>query len=172
MIKDSKLTCMSQRKSIKVSRYIKMSKINLANFFLSPSLIWDSTVVWGDMNHDLPLLTPLVSLKTVHSSMVPKELNIALTSFSLYFLDTMPTKSFLSFLFSVSAGFICMGWCIWKVAGRDSCSGVVLRWPMITLCYGTLVVINEQRITFHGPVPGSYFSCPPPLLSCYGAAPN
>ena len=44
----------------------------------------------------LPLLTPLVSLRTVHSSMVPKELNITRTSLSLYFLDTIPTNNFRS----------------------------------------------------------------------------
>ena len=37
-----------------------------------------------------------VSLSTVHSSMVPNWLNMVRTSFSLYFLDTMPTNSFLS----------------------------------------------------------------------------
>ena len=44
----------------------------------------------------LPLLTPLVSLRTVHSSMVPKEVNITRTSLSLYFLDTIPMNNFRS----------------------------------------------------------------------------
>ena len=44
----------------------------------------------------LPLLTPFVSLRTVHSSMVPNELNITRTSLSLNFLETMPTNNFRS----------------------------------------------------------------------------
>ena len=44
----------------------------------------------------LPLLIPFVSLRTVHSSIVPNELNITRTSLSLYFLDTIPTNNFLS----------------------------------------------------------------------------
>ena len=44
----------------------------------------------------LPLLTPFVSRRTVHSSMVPNELNITRTSLSLNFLETMPTNNFRS----------------------------------------------------------------------------
>ena len=45
---------------------------------------------------DRPLLMPLVSLRTVHSSIVPKRSNIALMLSSFSFLDTMPINSFLS----------------------------------------------------------------------------
>lgn len=46
--------------------------------------------------NDVPLLWLLVSLSTVHSSMVPNCPNSVLTSFSEHFLDSMPTNNFLS----------------------------------------------------------------------------
>uniref|UniRef100_A0A6B0USR2 Secreted protein n=1 Tax=Ixodes ricinus TaxID=34613 RepID=A0A6B0USR2_IXORI len=59
-----------------------------------------------------PLLCPLPSLSTVHSSMEPKGENMTRTSLSLHSLASMPMNSLRSFLFSLSAGFICIGWCI------------------------------------------------------------
>lgn len=49
----------------------------------------------------LPLLWPSGPRSIRHSSICPKDENIILTSFSPYFFETMPTKSFLS---STAAG--------------------------------------------------------------------
>jgi hypothetical protein len=46
--------------------------------------------------NNIPLLCPLVSLSTVHSSIVPKGPNITLTSFSVHFFDSIPTNNFRS----------------------------------------------------------------------------
>jgi len=48
------------------------------------------------MGKNTPLLCPLVSLSTVHSSIVPKGPNITLTSFSVHFFDNIPTNNFRS----------------------------------------------------------------------------
>ena len=66
--------------------------VNFLKLFFKKIRIWKKCRKSGS----LPLLTPFVSRRTVHSSMVPNELNITRTSLSLNFLETMPTNNFRS----------------------------------------------------------------------------
>lgn len=85
------------------------------------------------MTNAQPLLCPVASRRTVHSSMLPNEENMRRTSFSVHFLESIPMKSFLSFLFSLSAGFICIGWCISNASqgsGNGNWAEVLIARPL------------------------------------------
>lgn len=65
--------------------------------------------------------------------MLPNEENMIRTSFSVHFFDNIPMNSFLSFRFSLSAGFICIGWCISKASqgsGKGRCVEVRMARPL------------------------------------------
>ena len=86
------------------------SKVRAWCMFLTA--FWAS-ILFSKVTKAHPRLCPSCVLKTLHSSILPKIINNSFTCSSFIFFEIIPTNNFLSsFFWSVSAGFIWIGWCM------------------------------------------------------------